>query len=73
MKVWVVFESHSWSDADHHIEWDIYGIYNSEAKAKEVISIREKELQKEWDSLSEWEKMNEWEEISYRVEEYSVL
>lgn len=59
MEVWVVLESCTWCDADWHTEWNIYGIYNSEEKAKEVIASLQKEREED-------------EEIGYRMEKYSV-
>ena len=61
MEVWVIFESYSWCDADWHTEWNIYGIYNSEEKANEVIASLKAEL-------TECEK----DEIEYKVEKHSV-
>lgn len=34
MEIWIVFESHSCCDTDYHTEWNIYGVYSSEEKAK---------------------------------------
>lgn len=72
MEVWVVFESHSWCDADWHTEWNIYGIYNSEEKAKETVASLQKEQEDYFNSLSDWEKENEYDDIGYRVEKHSI-
>lgn len=73
MEVWVIFQSHSWTDADYHTEWLIHSIYNSEAKATEVMTSLREEERNYIDSLSEWEKKNEHDEVEFRMEKHSVL
>lgn len=73
MGVWVIFQSHSWSDAGYHTEWLIHGIYNSEAKATEVITSLREEERNYIDSLSDWEKENEYDEVEFRMGKHSVL
>jgi hypothetical protein len=72
MDVFVVFQSHTWYDADCHTEWGIYGVYSSEEKANEVISSLEKEQENLFNSLSDWEKEHEYEHAEYRLERHSV-
>lgn len=69
MEVWVVFENRSWCDADWHTEWNIYGIYNSEAKAREVMTSLQKEEEDYMASVHDDEDI---EEISYRIETHYV-
>lgn len=71
MEVWIVFAG-SCNLLTDCTEWSICGVFHSEEKAKETVSVFEKEQQNEYNSLSDWEKMNEWEEVLYRMEKHSV-
>lgn len=72
MEVWVIFESRSWCDADWHTEWNIYGIYNSEEKAKKVLYSLEAEEKEYCHSLFDSGKADEYDEVTYRMEKHSV-
>lgn len=60
MEVWVVFEG-NFEDTDMCSvwTWELYGIYNSEEKAEEVVASLKAEL-------------DEYDDIRYKIEKHSV-
>ena len=71
MEVWIVLHGDSWVDADWHTEWNIYGFYDSEAKASEMKQKLESDEEAYWKSLSDYER-KEYEITEYRMEKHSV-
>ena len=59
MEVWIVFKSYSWHDVNWRTEWNIYGIYDSETKAKKVIASLEAE-------------QDDFDETEYRMQKHSI-
>ena len=72
MDVWVIFQSYSWCDVDWHTEWNIYGIYSSEEKAKKVLTSLEAEEKEYCYSLFDSGKADEYDETAYRMEKHSM-